>query len=90
MSGCASVTAPMALGLCLSCMDSPQTDKEHTVMADVPYGNTIGVLLYLVISTWPDILFTVAMLRCFISNPGVKHWNVVKHLLRHLQGTKEV
>jgi len=89
MSGCASVTTPMAPGLWLSRMASPQTDKERTAMADVPYGNAVGALLYLATSTRPDISFTVATLCRFIANPGVKHWNAVKHLLRYLQGTKD-
>ena len=90
MSGCASVMTPMALGLCLSHADLPQTDEDHTVMADVPYGNAIGTLLYLATLTRPDILFTVTTLCCFIANPGLKHWNMVKHLLCYLQGTKDV
>jgi len=90
MSGCASVTMPMALGLRLSCADSPQTDEERATMANVPYGNPVGALLYLATSTRPDISFTVATLCRFIANPGVKHWNAVKHLLRYLQGTKDV
>jgi len=86
MSSCASVTTPMAPGLCLSHVDSPQTDEECAVMTDVPYGNT---MLYLATLTWPDISFTVVTLCRFIANPGVKHWNAVKHLLHYLQGTKD-
>jgi len=89
MSSCASVTTPMALGLCLSRADSPQTDEECTGMTNVPHGNAIGALLYLATSTRPDISFTVATLCHFIANPGVKHWNAVKHLLHYLQGTKD-
>ena len=58
-------------------------------MADVPYGNAVGTLLYLATSTRPNISFTVVTLCRFIANPGVKHWNAVKHLLRYLQGTKD-
>ena len=73
MSGCASVTTPMAPGLRLSRADSPQTDEESTAMIDVPYGNAVGALLYLATSARPDISFTVATLCRFIANPGVKH-----------------
>jgi len=90
MSSCTSVTMPMVPGLCLSRTDLPQTDKEHAAMTDLPYGNAVGVLLYLATLTWPDVLFTVATLCRFIANPCVKHWNAVKHLLRYLQGTKDV
>jgi len=89
MSCCASVTTPMAPGLRLSRADSPQTDEEHAAMIDVPYGNAVGTLLYLATSTRPDISFTVATLCRFIANLGVKHWNVVEHLLRYLQGMKD-
>ena len=73
MSGCASVTTPMAPGLHLSGADSPQTDEEHAAMADVPYGNTVSVLLYLATWTRPDISFTVTTLCRFIAGPGIKH-----------------
>jgi len=35
MSGCASVTTPMAPGLCSSHVDSPQTDEERAAMTDL-------------------------------------------------------
>jgi len=89
MSSCASVTTPMTPGLHLSQVDSPQTDEEHAEMADIPYGNAVGALLYLATSTQPDISFTITTLCRFIANPGIKHWNTVKHLFHYLQGTKD-
>ena len=89
MSGCGSVTTPMTPGLSLSRADLPQTDEEYAEMADVPYGNAVGALLYLATSTQPDISFTVATLCRFIANPGIKHWNAVKHLFCYLQGMKD-
>ncbi|XP_038116805.1 secreted RxLR effector protein 161-like [Culex quinquefasciatus] len=43
--------------------------------------------MYLAQSTRPDILFAVNTLSRFNRNPGPKHWNAVKHLLRYLRGT---
>ncbi len=54
----------------------------------IPYQEAIGSLMYLSQCTRPDISFAVNKLsRYNYSNPGIKHWQAVKHLLRYLKGT---
>ena len=36
-----------------------------------------------------NISYAVSVLCRFIANPGIAHWNAVKHLMRYLQGTKD-
>jgi hypothetical protein len=36
----------------------------------------------------PDLAFVTGLLGRFQSNPGMKHWNATKKVLRYLQGTK--
>lgn len=66
---------------------SPKDDDESALMKDVPYQEAVGCLMYLAQSTRPDILFAVNTLSRFNNNPGLKHWNAVKHVLRYLRGT---
>ena len=40
--------------------------------------------------TRPDITFTVNKLCKYMSNPGEVHWRALKHLIRYLQGTKQL
>ena len=50
---------------------------------------TVGALMYLATTTRPDIAYTVGYLARFNSNPGLAHWQAVKHLLRYLNGTAD-
>lgn len=55
----------------------------------LPYQNLIGGLLYLSISTRPDIFFAVSFLSQFNSCYNVSHWKAAKRVLRYLKGTRD-
>ena len=84
---CSPVTTPMEPGLHLSKDMSPSTPDEVEIMRTIPYIHAVGSLMYLAISTRPDIAYTVGVLSRFSSNPGPQHWKAVKHLFRYLKGT---
>ena len=52
--------------------------------------SAVGALNYLAIATRPDISYTVGVLARFNSNPGNQHWTALRHLMRYLQGTKDL
>ncbi len=56
-------------------------------IATIPYQEAIGSLLYAVICTHPNIVFTVQTLSQFLSNLGPKYWTAVKSVIRYLKGT---
>jgi len=58
-------------------------------MKSVPYLAAVGALMYLATTTRPDIAYTVGYLARFNSNPGLAHWQAVKHLLHYLKGTAD-
>ncbi|UYV78903.1 hypothetical protein LAZ67_17000189, partial [Cordylochernes scorpioides] len=66
------------------------TDKEKDEIKHVPYRELIGSLLYLANLSRPDMTFAVTKLAQFCSNPGERHWQAAKHILRYLQATKNV
>src|SRR6201996_4970639 len=74
MANCNAVSTPMLPGLCLCVSMAPQNNQERSEMAKHPYGNAVGSLLFLAMTTQPDIVFSVSVLCCFISNPGQRHW----------------
>ena len=51
------------------------------------YRGLIGKLIYLAISTRPDMAFIAHTLSCFVNNTGKKHWTVAKRVLRYLKQT---
>jgi hypothetical protein len=73
----------------LSIKDCPKTDEEKETMKRFPYREIIGKLMYLMLGTRPDIAYALGLLCRFSSNPGLKHWGALKHLLRYLIGTKD-
>ncbi|XP_056842908.1 secreted RxLR effector protein 161-like [Raphanus sativus] len=46
--------------------------------------------MYLATHTRPDICFAVNLLSRFSSCPTKRHWDGIKHVLRYLQGTKDL
>ncbi|MBW0509220.1 hypothetical protein O181_048935 [Austropuccinia psidii MF-1] len=76
---------------------TPALANIHNVVAQTstPFSKqtmqkAIGMLNYLALHThtWPDIMFTTNLLSQFVSEPTMSHWNLVKHLLCHLNGTR--
>jgi len=54
------------------------------------YCATVGVLMYLMICTRPDLAFTLSRLSKFSSRPGTKHAAAIKRVLRYLVGTQDM
>jgi hypothetical protein len=66
----------------------PSTPEELAVMKGVPYINAVGALMFLAVSTRPDIAYAVGVLCRFMANPGMAHWRAVKHLFQYIKGVK--
>jgi hypothetical protein len=86
-SGCSTVSTPMEPGCHLTADQAPSTPEDKEYMSKIPYIHAVGSLLYLSVSTRPDIAFVVGVLARFNSNPGIAHWKAVKHVFRYLKGT---
>jgi hypothetical protein len=52
------------------------------------YQRLVGCLLYLAVSTRPDIAFSAMWLGQFSANPSRAHFLAAKHVLRYLSGTR--
>lgn len=74
----------------LSRDQSPQTSAEHAEMAKVPYAQAVGALMHLAVMSRPDISHAVQRVSQFMQDPGVKHWEAVKRILRYLKGTRDL
>ena len=57
-------------------------------MKAIPYASAIGSLQYAQVCTRLDLAFVIGLLGRYQSNPEIKHWRLVKKVLRYLQGTK--
>jgi hypothetical protein len=90
MSDCSPVSTPMDPGLKLQKDMPAKNEKDARFIQDFDYKSAVGELLYLAISTRPDIARTVSVLCRFNSNPCYEHYKAVKHLWRYLQGTLDL
>ena len=81
LSNANPVSTPMDPGSKLSTSMAPQSEDDVIFMNSVPYINAVGSLMYLAITSRPDIAYSVGVLARFNSNPGPLHWKAVKHLL---------
>ncbi|MCO5571219.1 hypothetical protein L7F22_024955 [Adiantum nelumboides] len=82
MQGGNTLSTPMQPCLKLSKDDCLKSDAEKAKMAKVPYSSAVGSLMYAMVATKSDIAFAVGVVSCYMANPGKKHWDAVKHLLR--------
>jgi hypothetical protein len=83
---CSPVSTPIDDGCRLSKAMSPLTPEQLAEMHDIPYINAVGALMFLAVSTRPDIAHAVGVLCCFMANPGMAHWKAVKHLFQYIKG----
>ena len=67
----------------------PKTQEEVEMMRQVPYASAVGSLMYAMLCTRLDICYSVSMVSRYQSNPGPKHWQAVKHILKYLQRTRD-
>lgn len=84
------VSTPMDPGLRLDASMGASSPEDIAFMHTVPYLNAVGALLYLSLTTRPDIAHAASVLARFSSNPGPIHWKAVKHLMRYVKGTKNL
>ncbi|XP_072084661.1 secreted RxLR effector protein 161-like [Arachis hypogaea] len=68
----------------------PSSEAERMKMSRVSYASAVGSLMYAMICTRPDIAQAVAVVSQFMADPGKKHWNVIKRILRYIKGTSNV
>lgn len=80
MENCKPSYTPLDPGIKLrKCADS--SCKKHEPSS---YQSLVGALMYLAVSTRPDIVHTINKLSQFNSDPHAEHAVALKHLLRYL------
>jgi hypothetical protein len=74
----------------LSKSTRPETPEEKTRTAMFPFRAFVGTVMYLMITTRPDIAYAVIQLARFVNDPRHEHIAYSKRLMRYLQGTKDL
>ena len=79
-----SSSIPLSRDLC------PQTESEKEQMDRIPYASAVGSVMYAMLCTRPDVSYGLSITSRYQANPGMKHWQVVKMILKYLKRTKEL
>jgi hypothetical protein len=87
----APLSYPMVPGLKLRRIirSSLPTDDQHH-LSKLPYRSLIGSLLYLAISTRPDISYAIQQLSQFLDCYSYEHWAAAIRVVRYLKGTRSL
>ena len=81
------ISAPLATHFKLTKEMYPKTHEEIEYMSKVPYSSTVGILMYAMVFTRPDIAHAVVVVSRYMNNPSKENWEVVKWILMYLRGT---
>ena len=84
------VSTPLASHFKLSELQMPQSMDEVEHMSKVPYASAVGSIMYAMVCTRPDIAQSVSVVSKYMANPGKRHWEAVKWILRYLKGAPDV
>lgn len=87
MWDCNPKSTPLPLGIDLSSEDCAVTEEQKRFMADKPYREVLGSVMWAQVATRPDLSFAVNLLARFQINPGPAHWKALMHVLAYIKGT---
>ena len=90
MSQAKVVSFSLANHFKLSSKHNPCTYKEKEDMRRVPYTSTVGILMYAMVCTRPNIAYAVGVVSRFLSNPGRQYWEAIKWIMRYLRDTSNL
>ena len=68
----------MDVSIKLTSVQNPLTGAQYAAMHHIPYCEAIGLLMYTMLGTCPDISFVTTAVLKFSSNLGIPHWDAVK------------
>ena len=75
--------------LSLSLYMYPKKPNEKKQISKVPYSSAVGSLMYAMMCTRLDICYVVGLVSRFQYNLALKHWMIIKRILRYLKGTSD-
>ena len=57
----------------LSAKQCPNTDEDIEYMSKVPYSSAVGLLMYVMVCSRPDLSYAMSLVCRYMSNPGKEH-----------------
>jgi len=69
--------------------DLPIDEKKIAKMKKISYHETLGLLIWLQVNIWSNLLFVINLLSHFASKSGYIHWKAIKYMLVYMKGILE-
>ena len=79
-----SVSTPLASHFKLIPSMSPRTDIERKQMADIPYANVVGALMYTMVCIRTYISHAISIVSRYMHDPRKEHWMTVKWIVQYI------
>ena len=76
---------PLPARISLNSNMSPKTSSEKQAMDNKLYHSILGSVMWGQLATCPDLSFSVSLLAQFQANPGLKHWNMLMHVIGYIK-----
>jgi len=87
MSNSKTVSTPLGHHTKLYIKQCPQSEDEKQEMESIPYASGVGSIMYGMVCSRPDLAYAVSIVSRFMENPGIVHWQVLKWVLKYLNGS---
>jgi hypothetical protein len=85
------MSAPLEFGSKLWCANHDSIPPDERLQLNkLPYRSLVGCLLYLAISTCPNISHAVQQLSQYLNSYSFDHWKAALRLVRYLKGTRNL
>lgn len=68
----------------------PAYNREHSNSRDLHFREIVGSMMYIGVTTRPDIMFTVYCLARFMSCYRTKHWKAERRVAMYLRSNSKV
>jgi len=81
MAECNPIGTPLEVGLQLV-----KVNESNDVL---PYREAVGILMFLMVATRPDLAFAIEELSRFVSCYCKEHWAAIERVLRYVKGSMD-
>jgi len=75
---CKWISTPLDINSRLCKIHGPMTREKENEIEIVPYGKTLGCLMYAIIVIRLDITIVIRVVNNFVESPQLLHWKVVE------------
>lgn len=82
-----NMATPLGHHFQLASSQVPATDEEMVEMDGIPYARCVGSIMCGIVCSRSESAHAVSLVSRFMSNPGKRHWEALKWMLRYVKGS---